>query len=142
MTLGYPQAVLGLEGVSKVIAAGWPIRDRDMEWIGRLSRLICLDLSNVWVTREGWGPLAALSELRELDLSCNSTILNSSMDFVCGLINLETLNLSDTNVGDCGLVSLAGLSRLKQLDISGCVNVTQLGISVLRHRLPEIEIVR
>ncbi len=103
--------------------------------------------------------LQGVSTLRFLDLAENRNVTNDGMVRLKALTQLTGLNLSSCSITSTGIVPLRDLTRLEHLnlaycnkltdqalktiqamrnltfvDLQGCVNITQGGISRMRHK--------
>lgn len=94
-----------------------------------------LDLAeNRNVTNEGLAKLRVLSQLTGLNLS-SCSITSTGMPPLRELTHLEHLNLAYCNrLTDGALKTIEAMRSLTFVDLQGCVNITQGGISRLRHK--------
>jgi Leucine-rich repeat (LRR) protein len=116
---------------------------------------VCLEvlvMSKCWITPEGLGALAALTSLRELDVSHCAHVVQAHLKVLATLplrsLNLENCaeitdrcvqelsaskTLSSVNLSDCDLLTDAGLhalqsSTLKKISILNCDRITSVGV--------------
>jgi len=76
--------------------------------------LYWLDLGETSVTDAGLGALAAMKNLRRLQLD-RTAITGAGLAALAGLSHLETLNLHGNRIADADLVALEALPRLRSL---------------------------
>ena len=73
-----------------------------------------LDLGETGVTDAGLGAVAAMKNLRRLQLD-RTAITGTGLSALAGLSHLETLNLHGTRIADADLAALESLPRLRSL---------------------------
>jgi hypothetical protein len=120
------------------VAFGKPPSDieRSIRQLPRFPQLEWIDLSYSSVTAEGIRELGKLPKLHTVDLS-HSVLASDALAALAAIKSLTDLSLSDTAIDDDACESLRQLNSLQFLDLSGCPNVTDLGISKLLE-LPEL----
>lgn len=94
-----------------------------------------LDLAeNRNVTNDGMARLKVLTQLTGLNLS-SCSITSTGIVSLRELTRLEYLNLAYCNrLTDGALKTIDAMRNLTFVDLQGCVNITQGGISRLRHK--------
>jgi hypothetical protein len=107
------------------------LTDASMDYVGQVSGLLELDLSDAAITDAGLRRIGDLKELRLLNLAFARQIGDAGMEHVGKLTNLETLMLSGTKVTDAGLKSLAKLTKLKELRLGGQMEIGDAGLVAL-----------
>lgn len=138
--------------------------DAVMDEVGRIDRLVNLNLNQSDVTDASLAHLKGLTNLRGLWLN-NDRITDAGLVHLKGLTGLQGLYLGCTGITDSGLAHLEGLTNLTELSIhttkvtdSGLVHlrrmtklrtlrirstaVTDAGLEDLKTFLPRISIVR
>ena len=120
-----------LESVTRV-EAHRGVGDAEMRHIGRLKRLVALQIAADDVTDAGLSQIQGLSRLRWLDLHAGSKLTAAALRHIEPLSNLEALNLVNFPVTDDKLAHLAGLTRLRWLWLSG-PSITDTGLAHLEH---------
>lgn len=134
--------------------------DASIWLMARVSSIqVCLEvlvMSKCWITPEGLGALAALTSLRELDVSHCAHVVQAHLEVLATLLlrslNLENCaeltdrcvrelsaseRLSSVNLSDCDLLTDAGLHalqslRLKKISILNCDRITSVGVRFLK----------
>ncbi|MHC4694996.1 MAG: leucine-rich repeat domain-containing protein, partial [Planctomycetota bacterium] len=97
--------------------AGPMVTDAKMVQIGRLTSLTQLSIGGSKVGK-GLAHLKGLKSLRFLSLAATrNEHIDTYLEHLAELTNIEELNLGDTLVGDAGLEHLKGMIKLKKLDL-------------------------
>ena len=94
----------------------------------------------VAISWEGLSRLSQIKALTLLDLS-SSGINDDGVKQLLNCNNLKSLNLSDTKISDVALKELSALKNLTRLEIRN-TNATEAGVTELRDRSPDLEILR
>ena len=111
-----------------------PLKNGDLEIVRSTPDVVSLNLRGMndkggAMTVEGLQPLAALHNLRRLDLSYNH-LFTGRLEIVEQLSRLEFLDLVMTKLGDEAIESVAQLRHLKTLRVDG--RMTERGLKLLR----------
>jgi hypothetical protein len=117
-----------------------PINDACLEQIGKLPRLVLLDLGCSRVSDAGLRHLRGLTCLRYLNLERNRDVTDGALAEIGTLTHLEVLDLDGTGVTDEGLEQITGLRDLRYLGVAA-PGVSERGVMRLRRALPHCEIV-
>jgi hypothetical protein len=144
--------VLGLCGVGVVQQLGKAgssinldergLTDEDLRLVGALTRVRALDISmNRRLTAKGLEYLSPLSALESLNIR-DSRLGDDGIEVITqNHPGLKCIDVSQTLIGDAGLERIGQLKSLQKLDISGCVGVTDSGLSHLyRSGLRELRV--
>jgi hypothetical protein len=126
--------------VVRVVLAGTPVTDADLEYLKGMNQLQMLDISYNQVTDAGVEHLEGLNQLQELRL-CNANVTDAGIEHLKGLNQLIGLNLWGTKVTDAGLENLKRLNRLQHLDLR-YTKVTDAGVNKIQQALPNCKIYR
>ena len=78
-----------------------------------------------------------MTKLRLLDIRGCTSIDDTGLTYIKGLVNLKSLKLRNPSVTDEGLAQLAGMTKLSSLSIEDC-NCTDDGLKVLKN-MPDLE---
>lgn len=129
------------EKVISVDLDGRDIRDEQLSQLAALSDLKSLNLSNTGITDVGLNHLANLKKLKFLYLF-GTRLTDSGMPSIATLPRLEVLCLDSTEITDLGLKTLEDLPRLEKLHVHSRAKITDVGLESLhRHvRLFELRI--
>jgi len=103
-----------------------PLKDREMQQIGRMKNLQWLNLAETGVTDRELAHVQHLTALRALALERNP-ITDDGLAYLANLHCLKRLSLEETDVTDAGLRCLKGLSQLKSLELDG-LPITDAGL--------------
>ena len=111
-----------------------PLKNGDLEIVRSVPDVVSLNLRGMndkggTITVEGLQPLAALHNLRRLDLSYNH-LFSGRLEIVEKLSRLEFLDLVMTKLGDEAVESVAKLRHLRTLRIDE--RMTERGLVMLR----------
>ena len=108
------------------------------EWLQRLSELTTLrklDLANCAIQGPGLSQIAALSGLRELNLTL-TPVTDDALQHLAGLTELRSLGLASTQCTGTGFAHLKGLHQLENVNFhftplndSGLLAISQVPIS-------------
>ena len=123
----------GLEGLTELDLSGSDYIDQDI-WrhLKRLGQLRKLNLEYTNITDADLGHISNLTELTELDISCNCHITDSGLQYIKNLTKLTMLNISDNSITDAGLQYIVYLTKLTKLNVSD-TKITDAGIEYLIH---------
>jgi Leucine-rich repeat (LRR) protein len=119
---------------------GTKVTDAGLKDLAALKQLRNLDLNSTKVTDAGLKDLAALKQLETLDLD-NTKVTDAGLKDLAALKELQILTLNGTKVTDAGLKDLAALKQLDALDLRH-TKVTDIGVKDLKRALPECSILR
>lgn len=100
-----------------------------MPAIAKLTNLENLNLWHTQVTDDAVALLAALPNLKSLNLDDNKRVTDASMDTVGKLTNLEYLHIGSTSVTDAGLAKLHNLKKLKKTKDDPALHITFINVS-------------
>lgn len=114
--------------------------DAEIAPLKEAGKVVDLNLGSTKVTDAGMKVVAALAELRRLDLHLTA-VGDAGVAELKGLAKLEYLNLYGTKVGDAGLKSVASLASLKKLYLWQ-TPVTDAGVAELQKALPTLAVNR
>ncbi len=112
--LAYLENCVALE---ELYLAGTLIDDAAAERFKKFPKLRKLRLAATRLGNEGLKALGQLEQLKELDLSENSQILDDGLVHLQPLTGLTRLNLWRVGVTDAGIAHLAGMTRLAWLNL-------------------------
>jgi hypothetical protein len=104
--------------------------DAVLAQVGRLNRIVNLNLNRSDVTDASLSHLKGLPSLRGLWLN-NNRISDAGLVHLKGLTNLQALCLGYTGITDAGLAHLEGMTNLTELDLRS-TKVTDAGLVHLR----------
>ncbi len=111
-------------------------RDAEILLLPRLLNVQSLSLAECPVTEAGLAPLAALEDLRALDLKRLDQfhygtdlrgLKDSCLTPLVGLRKLESLTLSGNRISDAGLATIGRMTQLSSLDLDA-TDVTDAGL--------------
>jgi Leucine-rich repeat (LRR) protein len=109
--------------------SGLPVTNEVLEELAeKLENLQELELADTEVTNKGLTALAKLGTLQELNLA-NTQVTNKGLKALARLTNLRWLSLANTQVTGDGLKALAPFKKLRSLDLQE----TKVGDEGLRH---------
>jgi hypothetical protein len=133
---------VGVDYFSSVVGVAFFQGGSDAEavHVGRLSRLVDLDLQGPSVTDAGLAHLKGLTSLQVLNLS-NTQVTDAGLTHLKRLTSLQVLWLNNTRVGNAGLAQLKGLTNLKALRLVG-TRVNDAGATDFRAALTRVWIDR
>jgi len=114
------------------------ITDRTLTEVGKLERLLFLNLNSTKITDAGLKQLVPLQELIGLQVA-NTGVTDKGMSEIAKLSMLGSVVLKNTRVTGRGIRQLAGLQWLDAIDTSG-TRVTREEKAALRKLLPGVEI--
>ena len=116
------------------------VTDASLAHLKGLTNLHGLWLNNDRITDDGLVHLKGLTGLRGLYLGCTG-ITDSGLAQLEGLTNLTEFSIHTTKVTDAGLVHLRRMTKLRALRIRGTA-VTDAGLEDLKTFLPGISIIK
>jgi serine/threonine protein kinase len=96
-----------------------------------------LDISHTKVDDRALKKLAGIKTLKRLRVDADD-ITDQGVKYLAALPLLNTLHLRDTKITDQGLETIAGFSNIEALDISGCKDISDVGLEKLS-ALPELK---
>ena len=84
--------------------------------------------------------LKGLTQLQELNISCNDAVTDVGLKHLQGLTQLRKLNLGCTRITDAGLKYVKGMTELRELKVD-CVKITDAGLGRLKElgKLEELD---
>ena len=118
----------GLDSVTEIDLSAATITLDGLKSLAALPNLKKLNLQATNVADRQWTGLGQLKSLQELNISKTVTS-NASLAEIGKLSGLKSLNVAQTQITDKGFEALTGLSNLEELDISGI----DLDGSLLQH---------
>jgi hypothetical protein len=121
-----------------VCGVGSRITNRGLATLAALTDLRELDLSQCDVTDAGLVNLVALHELRRLDLS-ETPVTATGVTHLNVLPKLEILALKQTNLEDDAVEPLSRMTQLRELHVWG-TSITDEGLRELARRLPDCRV--
>ena len=122
--------------VSIDLSRSW-IGDIDVNRLAELAGLETLSLAQTHVTDDALRVVAALPDLRELDLFYCEHITDAGASLLRRAAALERLNVRGTKISDSGVQFLTELKSLRSLDI-GIAEISDSSIELLE-ALPALE---
>ena len=131
--------IAGLTGLGELALPGSYERrgltDTGVGPLAALANLRSLDLRCQQITDAGLAHLAGLSELEELDLSENRGIAGPGLEPLKGLPQLRRLKLDSTGLTDAAVPILEGFTRLEELGLWG-TGIGERKLAAPRKALP------
>ena len=125
------RALSTLKHLEELYLAGTTIGDGALEFIATMPAIRKLRLSNDSISDDGLKNLSALHNLVELDVSEDSLLTDSGMQYLSGLTNLQKLNLWRVQIGDTGVQYLKPLTNLKWLNLDN-TRLSDAGLPALK----------
>jgi Leucine-rich repeat (LRR) protein len=129
-----------LSSLEELLLTNANVTDAGMVHLEGLTKLDSVYLEQTQISDAGLAHLKDSTGLRLLSIS-DTRITDAGMVHLEGLTNLDSLYLNRTQVTDAGLLHLKGLTKLKFLDLQG-TQVTDAGVKELQQALPNLKIAR
>lgn len=128
-TAGFLKFLNGVASLEQITVFGDFVDDVCLKRIGQMNEMTRLWTNSKKATSAGWGHLAGLTKMRDLNLS-ETSFADEDMRVLEGMKELNSLILSKTKISDAGMLSLARLTKMHDLGLEG-TRITDEGMSAL-----------
>jgi Leucine-rich repeat (LRR) protein len=116
-----------------------PLGLAGMKSLSSLPQLAELDVGDAKLKRGAYAGLAAMTQLRSLNISGDTKFGDAELDALLGLCLLEIVKLVDTGLTDAGISKLSGVPSIVEIELPA--SVTDAGLSAIS-TLPRLRAVR